>query len=163
MWRDRFIIFLKHAPLIWRSKCPFMWRFRLIIYLKHAPPPLGETVSSYILNTAPHHTPPHLPIPILDFRDTAKPAPTFHRPAAGLKKMAEPPLPPPFTTTMPVSRVLSGSRGVLPLLAGCRLETNLHGLNKLGGGLTKLTGSLLSVKDCRWCLDACLGGSSSHA
>ena len=48
------------------------------------------------------------------------------------------------------------------LLAGCHFEANLHsGLNNLGGGLTKqrkpLTGSLLCVKDCRWCLDACMG------
>ena len=28
-----------------------MWRFRFIIYLKHAPTPMGETGSSYILNT----------------------------------------------------------------------------------------------------------------
>ena len=49
---------------------------------------------------------------------------------------------------------------MLFLLAECYLEANLHGLAKMGVGLTTqrktLLGSLICVKHCRWCLDACL-------
>ena len=53
---------------------------------------------------------------------------------------------------------------MLFLLAGCHVEANLRGLNKLSGRLTKpcktQTESSLFVMDCRWCLDACLARSS---
>ena len=47
IWRDRFIIFLKHAPSIWRSS--------FIMHLKHALS-CCDSGSSYIFSTLP---PPH--------------------------------------------------------------------------------------------------------
>ena len=66
-----------------------MWRFRFIIYLKQAPvPPSGETASSYILNTPSHvlNT-----APFCTFAKLLNPPPTLHRPAAaaGLKKRVQ--------------------------------------------------------------------------
>ena len=44
IWRDRFIIFLKHSPFIWRSS--------FIMHLKHALS-CGDSGSSYIFSTLP--------------------------------------------------------------------------------------------------------------
>ena len=86
----RFIMYLQHAPLI--------WRFRFIMYLKHAPSH-GESGSPCILDMPPHlwrhaylppppphfatpvqyiiNTPPHLAIPALkhvpSFGDSGSP------------------------------------------------------------------------------------------
>ena len=129
MWRFRFIIYLKHAPL--------MWPFRFIIYLKHASA-FGDFGSSYILiEHAPSsyilNMPPHCQFRFCAFD---KPAPNFSW--ATVRGTAK-------ERAWGLGGRRNASLHLQPhcvyqgffLLAGCDFEASLRGLDKLGRALTK--------------------------